>query len=369
MIEIITSILKNSLSITFFVLVTMLFIEFFNVKSSGAFNKIIQKSGFRQILLGAILGVLPGCLGAYTMVTFYTHNIVTLGALTAAFVATMGDEAFLLFSISPIKAIIIFAILFVVGIIVGLITDKIFKQKALKTSTSSIEHFHIHNTEHNYRNYKFSNIVHNLKTATPHRIMLLVGIGIILILSITGNIGHSHDFISSFSVTSTADSLHAHHHHDHEINWLAITFVGLSLFSAFVVSVVDVHFLEDHLWGHIIKKHFLKIFLWTTIVLLIVAILKQYIHIEAFIQAHPYELLLLAILIGIIPESGPHVIFLSLFISGTIPASIFIANSLVQNGHAALPLIAESKKTFIKIKIINIIVGLLFGLLGLQFGF
>jgi len=76
-------------------------------------------------------------------------------------------------------------------------------------------------------------------------------------------------------------------------------------------------------------------------------------------------ILILAVLVGIIPESGPHLIFFTLFMSGNIPFSILLASSIVQDGHAALPLFAESKKSFVLMKLINIVVGLIVGLLGL----
>jgi len=77
----------------------------------------------------------------------------------------------------------------------------------------------------------------------------------------------------------------------------------------------------------------------------------------------------LAILIGIIPESGPHIVFISLFINGTIPFSILLANSIVQEGHAGLPLLAESKRGFLWMKAISVTVGLIVGLLGYFAGF
>jgi hypothetical protein len=73
--------------------------------------------------------------------------------------------------------------------------------------------------------------------------------------------------------------------------------------------------------------------------------------------------------IGIIPESGPHLIFVTLFVSGSIPFSILIANSIVQDGHGALPLLAESRKSFLYMKGVNFIVGLLVGITGILAGF
>ena len=80
-------------------------------------------------------------------------------------------------------------------------------------------------------------------------------------------------------------------------------------------------------------------------------------------------ILMIAVLIGIIPESGPHIVFITLFLNGTIPFSILLANSIVQDGHGAIPLLAESQKSFIVMKLINILVGLIVGFSGYFFGF
>jgi hypothetical protein len=77
----------------------------------------------------------------------------------------------------------------------------------------------------------------------------------------------------------------------------------------------------------------------------------------------------MAVLIGFIPESGPHLIFVALFFNGIIPFSILLANSIVQDGHGALPLLAESRKNFIYMKLISGAAGLITGLIGLGVGF
>jgi len=78
-------------------------------------------------------------------------------------------------------------------------------------------------------------------------------------------------------------------------------------------------------------------------------------------------MMILAMLIGIIPESGPHLIFVTLFSQGAIPFSVLLASSIVQDGHGMLPLLAESRKHFIYVKLINIGVGTIIGFLALAF--
>ena len=80
-------------------------------------------------------------------------------------------------------------------------------------------------------------------------------------------------------------------------------------------------------------------------------------------------ILMLALLVGLIPESGPHILFISLYAAGTIPLSILLANSLVQDGHGSLPLLAETRTDFLKMKTVNLLCGLVLGLAGYMTGF
>lgn len=63
-----------------------------------------------------------------------------------------------------------------------------------------------------------------------------------------------------------------------------------------------------------------------------------------------------------IPESGPHLIFLTLYAQGAVPFSVLLASSILQDGHGMLPLLADSRLDFLRIKAINFSVGLLLGL-------
>jgi hypothetical protein len=80
-------------------------------------------------------------------------------------------------------------------------------------------------------------------------------------------------------------------------------------------------------------------------------------------------MLIMALLVGIIPQSGPHIIFVTLFANGSIPFSILLANSIVQDGHGSIPLLAESGKSFLLMKAIKLVIGLLIGFSGLLLGF
>ena len=95
--------------------------------------------------------------------------------------------------------------------------------------------------------------------------------------------------------------------------------------------------------------------------LLIVGIGLQYVSIDKWISDNTALMIVLATLIGIIPESGPHMIFVTLYAAGVAPLPVLLASSISQDGHSSLPLIAESRKSFIWAKVINCFVALVVG--------
>lgn len=129
------------------------------------------------------------------------------------------------------------------------------------------------------------------------------------------------------------------------------------------------HFLKEHVINHIIKRHIWKVAIWTFGALLVIQIGFEYLHIEQITSEYKLLLLFLGALIGLIPESGPHLIFVTLFASGLIPFSILLTSSIVQDGHSMLPLLSYSVKDSVKIKVFNFVIGLTIGLILFSLGY
>ncbi|MDY6844221.1 MAG: putative manganese transporter, partial [Thermodesulfobacteriota bacterium] len=66
-------------------------------------------------------------------------------------------------------------------------------------------------------------------------------------------------------------------------------------------------------------------------------------------------------LIGIVPESGPHLIFVMMYAQGLVPFSVLFTVSFVQDGHGMLPLLSYTIKDSILIKVFNLVFGLVVG--------
>ncbi len=363
----ITTILQQTFIITTFVLGMMMVIEYFNIQTRGLWSKKIQKSPFGQILLGTVMGIIPGCLGAYTMISLYIHRVVMFPAIVATMIATSGDEAFLMFSVMPATAIKLHIILFFIALISGVIVHFTVKNKYIGLK----EHakFPIHKHDADCHPVGLSSIKHNLKHMSFTRALLITGTISILFLLMSGIIDGDHHLNTLMG--NSSEHVLAHKggdHHHAEADWIRYILIGLFSIILFMVTAAADHFLHEHLWQHIIKKHFLKIFLWTLGVLILIYVLNSYIDLTQWISANVWIVLAIALLIGIIPESGPHFIFVILFTQGVLPFSILLANSIAQDGHGSLPLLAESQKSFIAVKAVNLLVALIVGASGLLMG-
>lgn len=94
-------------------------------------------------------------------------------------------------------------------------------------------------------------------------------------------------------------------------------------------------------------------------------ILSIYIDIETWIRGNVWIMILLAVLMGLIPESGPHLIFVTMYASGILPFSVLLANCIAQDGHACLPLIAENPKSWLTAKLLKSVLALAAGFLSM----
>jgi hypothetical protein len=152
-------------------------------------------------------------------------------------------------------------------------------------------------------------------------------------------------------------------------NWIRITLLVLSLLALLIVASVPDHFLEKHLWRHVAIKHVPRVFIWTCGTLTLLFLITENFSLEGIIKENLWTVLAVASLVGLIPESGPHYVFVTLFAKGLIPVSILLASSIVQDGHGMLPMLAYSRKAFFGIKIINLLVGLFVGAVIMVLGF
>ncbi|MGM9786073.1 MAG: putative manganese transporter [Candidatus Cryptobacteroides sp.] len=384
-------ILRNSILITGLVTVMMMMIESLNIESNGLVFKGLRKTKTGQVVIAALLGSIPGCMGGFATVSLYTHGLFSFGALIAMMIASSGDEAFVLLAMVPDKAMMIFMILFVVAVAAGIITDMV-KDRLHRRKCHKADHSECCDIPDCQEGY----VVHDPEQEHPHehkghgrhfgwkRCVMFIGLALFIAALATGRLSHEHgteghdghehhcECTCAHGDGAHGELEHGHIHEDDHAtasfkidllseDWMNVLFAGLSVIVLVVLILASDHFIEEHLWNHIVRKHLPTIFAWTFGVLLVIGIGLQYIDIEDWISDNTILMILLATAVGIIPESGPHLVFVTLYAAGLVPMPVLLASCISQDGHASIPLLAESKKGFISAKLINCAVALIVG--------
>ncbi len=348
-------VLRNSVLITGLVMIMMLMIEYVNIHSHGKWFTRLHQNRFGQVVLGAVLGIVPGCMGGFAAVSMYSHKLLTFGALVAMMIASSGDEAFVMLAMIPKQALLLMAILFVVALAAGWLVDRFSKAGKAKDEGCA-EGYKIHEEDEKEESDDKPTL-RNMRHASAERIALLLGVILFIVALAFGTLEHEHE-----------ESVHTRLNIFDEY-WMNLIFAVVSLFVVWFIATAGEHIIKEHLWEHIIRKHFLPVFLWTFGALIVIQVGLHYFDIETLISNNIPWMILLAVLVGIIPESGPHLLFVTLFATGTVPFSVLLASSISQDGHASLPLLAESKRSFLKAKIVNALVAAVAGYICYFIGF
>ncbi|MCK9205313.1 MAG: putative manganese transporter, partial [Bacteroidales bacterium] len=195
----------ETVKIILLVFLMMVIVDLLDVWTKGKLSRFLRNGPrIKQYIIASSLGALPGCFGAFTNVSLYVHGLISLGALTGAMAAASGDEAFVMLALFPKTAIMLIIMLFILGILVGWIVDKIIVKVKFKPCIDCKE-----------------------------------------------------------------QQLHLH-------------------------KKGFIHYLKEHIWNHILRKHLWKTGLWTFGALLFVEFGVQYLHLNSFSTQYPLLLLLFA---------------------------------------------------------------------------
>ena len=328
-------VINHSTLITLFVFVMMLIIDYVNVLTKGKMEKAVKGGKGRQYTIASFLGATPGCLGAFMNVSFYIHGLLGFGAIVGGMIATSGDEAFVMLALFPKEATLLFTLLFVLGIIGAWISDKVASRIGI-----------IPCQECNLQVMHSEEDCHCFEPTVPKHFSRLslfrYGISLFLVIIIVA-IGLGYIGPKTW-------------------NWVRVTLFSLLFWATFIIFTVPEHHLEVHIWGHIIKNHLWRVFLWTFFTLLFITIGLKYWNIETFVKSNMAWVFLICALLGLIPESGPHMVFVMMFANGLVPFSILLTSSIVQDGHGMLPLFSYTLRDSLMIKMFNLVFALAIGL-------
>jgi hypothetical protein len=126
--ELLTGVVPGALADAFmqvgvFVAVLVALVGWARWRHGDRVGDVLERHGRWAPLIGAVLGVSPGCAGAILVMPLFARGSVSFGTVVAALVATMGDSSWVVIAHDPAFALRIHCLLFVTGMCTGYAVD------------------------------------------------------------------------------------------------------------------------------------------------------------------------------------------------------------------------------------------------------
>lgn len=290
--------------VSVFVAATLLFFfgleHFFKVDV----GKVMEKGGVWQVPTASCLGALPGCGGAVVVITAFARGNITLGAMVAALIGTMGDAAFLLLAKEPTTYFKIILISMFAAIICGWLVDRFHRGELYSTEVKFLGHTIIGRLRNRDKSYMI--------LAVPGLIL-----GSMQLMQI--DLYDLGSFVFVLGLGGAA--------------------LSVGVWSISPVNAVTMH--NDHPFTRATEET-------SFVTAWVIAAYLAYEYAYAFLgldlaglaEAAWIFIPLLAILIGFVPGCGPQILVTTLYLNGIIPFAALIGNAISNDGDALFPAIA-----------------------------
>jgi hypothetical protein len=117
------SVRDGFVQVSAFVAVTVLLFSYVQYRTGGRLIRRLESNRRAGPLVGALMGLTPGCGGAIVMMPLYVRGTVSFGTVVATLVATAGDAAFVILALAPEAALYAYGIAFVAALLSGYAVD------------------------------------------------------------------------------------------------------------------------------------------------------------------------------------------------------------------------------------------------------
>ncbi len=298
------------------------------MSKTSRITALYNKSRTNQVVFSSLLGALPGCGGAIVVTTQYISGKVGFGSVVAVLTATMGDAAFLLIAAQPKVGFGVMVLGVVVGAVSGIIVNALHKDDFLRPEAKDIVE-----PKRDIPCLQVKAI--NLQGAFWK--WVLVPATIVAVLG-------------SFQV----DINQLLHVPEHTIEWIgAVLSIGSMLLWSLTKEISDYQSTvsEDNkcVTSHPMQKaaqdtNFVSA--WVIVAFLIFELTTYFsgIDLHTVFLGYGMWMPLIGLAIGLLPGCGPQILVTSLYLSGAMPMSAQLSNSISNDGDALFPAIALAPK-------------------------
>lgn len=316
-------------------LVLMLFygLEYFTTFDT---EKFFDKNKRWQVVLAALLGVLPGCGGAIMVITQYVAGRLGFSSVVAVLAATMGDAAFLLLAQEPKTAFLVFGLSFVAGVVSGYVVELIHDNDFLREEVK--EHKVRMSEVYNFGRWRnvwlfifFPGLLVGLLDAFQVDIDALFGFSIVFWCGLFGGL-------------------------------VSILFWLWAPYSYPQIIQKEDKNATSKYWNQIIlDTNFVTIWVILSFLVYELMVLWTGFDFSQIFKGVAIFMPLIATLVGFLPGCGPQIVITTLYLQGLVPLSAQISNAIGNDGDALFPALALAPRVGIYATLYTAVPALVFG--------
>ena len=388
---IIVSMRDAFLAVTVFVAAMVLLFSWLQYITAGRFVDKIRASTGWQPVIGALMGITPGCGGAIVMMPMYARGYVTYGTVIATLIATLGDAAFVLIGaaitdssfIAPVIAVHLIS--FVTGILWGYLVDsmKITPRNPLGKFGPTFRENNITIISEDNGEYSkdvFDDLGREEKTGWGYFLLhqgytiwwIVTALGLFFAIMLLIWSGQDPDF--SLDIDFNPLTLYGF------ITWIGLIGTSLSI----ILYISQKNWIRDDTEASIGDKLYSMretlihsasetafVTFWVMSAYLIFEFSMLFSGLsEADLASYGDGLIavILAAVIGLIPGCGPQIIAITAYTKDLISFPALVANAISQDGDALFPLLARHRVASLWATVHTTIPALIVGIILMVFG-
>ncbi|MAN22006.1 MAG: hypothetical protein CL985_02580 [Euryarchaeota archaeon] len=381
------------LAVTVFVAVMVLLFSWLQYLTAGRFVDWIRSRKKWQPVIGALMGLIPGCGGAIIIMPMFAKGYVTYGTVLATLIATLGDSAFVLFGaviqddkfLTPV--LVVHLISFLAGVIWGYGADmlSITPENPIgsRSSARSSEHS-VDQLNDQFEEFEHGDIISELAREEPgtlsykivhngYKVWWLVTIsGLILGVLLIFWLAQDPDYNPELSADlSTRDGILT-------VIGVTGTLLSLVLYAAGKSFIADdteasigdkLHSFDETLTHAASETAFVTVWVLVAYLLFEGLIVATGIS-ESDLAAGGDGPMAVAVAasIGLIPGCGPQIIAFTAYVEGIFSFPALVANAISQDGDALFPLLVRHRTASLWATIHTLLPGLICGMILLSLG-
>ena len=383
-----TSVRDGYVQVSAFVAVTVLAFSYAQYRTGGALVERLRENERAQPLVGAAMGLTPGCGGAIVMMPLYVRGTVSFGTVVATLVATAGDSAFVVLALAPEAGLYAYGIAFVTAVVFGYAIDRfglgvgrvdaaVRRIDGTATDGGAVTAGAVATGPHDYEGdtcgHEAAAPAYEPSLLTPlsHAAHALwwVAAAAALVLGVRYLLAGAPDvalelgasYAGLFTVVGIAGTTLS----------LYLYFVGRRYLGDGRVGHARESFADayDTLVHAAMETSFVTVWVLAAYLLYEYGVLFTGVDIGSVAAAAGLLAPVAGALVGLIPGCGPQIVLAGVYAEGAIPFSALTANAISQDGDALFPLLAVDKTAAVVASIYTTIPALLVGVaLHLAFG-